>query len=78
MRYVRSTCPDKSAHGAHGAAARSRSGEIRQGDARSRSATKQAYQWAYYFVEETKPVEEQPSAEAEEPLDLTPKNDSHA
>ena len=38
----------------------------------------EAYQWAYYFVEETKPVEEQPSAEAEEPLDLTPKNDSHA
>ena len=38
----------------------------------------EAYQWAYYFVEETNPVEEQPSAEAEEPLDLTPKNDSHA
>ena len=38
----------------------------------------EAYQWAYYFVEETKPVEEQPSVEAEEPLDLTPKNDSHA
>lgn len=28
----------------------------------------EAYQWAYYFVEETKPVEEQPSAEAEDPL----------
>ena len=36
------------------------------------------YLKSYYFVEETKPVEEQPSAEAEEPLDLTPKNDSHA
>ena len=42
------------------------------------ACNEEAYQWAYYFVEETKPVEEQPSAEAEEPLDLTPKNDSHA
>lgn len=38
----------------------------------------EAYQWAYYFVEETKPVEEQPAATEEDPLDTTYKDDRHA
>jgi len=38
----------------------------------------EAYQWAYYFVEETKPVEEQPAAEAEEPFGPMPNSDRHA
>ena len=38
----------------------------------------EAYQWAYYFVEETKPVEEQPSAEAEDPIGPTLNDDRHA
>lgn len=38
----------------------------------------EAYQWAYYFVEETKPVEEQPAPEAEEALGVKPKEENHA
>ena len=64
-------------HGAHGAAARSDLVKFAKATPEA-ARNEEAYQWAYYFVEETKPVEEQPSAEAEEPLDLTPKNDSHA
>ena len=37
-----------------------------------------AYLKAYYFVEETKPVEEQPSAEAQDPLGPTLNDDRHA
>ena len=38
----------------------------------------EAYQWAYYFVEETKPVEEQPVPEAEEALGVKTKEENHA
>lgn len=38
----------------------------------------EAYQWAYYFVEETKPVEEQPILEAEEALGIKAKEENHA
>ena len=69
MRYVRSTCPARAPWSSRRCCAKATPEAARN---------EEAYQWAYYFVEETKPVEEQPSAEAEEPLDLTPKNDSHA